>query len=442
FSICDGDNQESETHSSDEKLYKKEGWLRKQYCESELTQKEIAELTGVSKSTISNWMQEHEIKSRSSAESRTDGDLEKLNNEEWLREQYCEREKTLTEIADELNLAHKTVSTSIQEHGIEIRSAAESRTDGDREKLKDEAWLREQYCNREKSAYDIADELNLVQGTVRNWMEKHGIEIRSAAESRTDGNLEPLKNEEWLREQYCQKRKTTYEIADEVGVVSATVRNWMERHGIERRSNAKSRTDGDLAKLNSEEWLREQYCDREKTLAEIADEVNLSTKSIVRGMQEHGIGRRSLSESHTDGDLEKLNNEEWLREQYHEREKTTHEIADEAELSQATVTKWMRKHGIERRSAGSQTDGNLESLKEEEWLREQYCQKRKTIYEIADELNLSRGPVTRWMEVHGIEIRSPAEAQTDGNLEPLKREEWLREQYCEQRNSTYEIANE
>jgi transposase-like protein len=434
-------DQVVESDLCDEKLYRNEEWLRKQYHENGINQAEIAELTDVTKTTISNWMQRHGIDRRSAAEAQTDGDLERLKNEEWLRDQYCEQEKSSHQIADELDLDPGTVRNWMQKYGIKRRSAGRQ-TNGNIKPLKKEKWLREQYCKQQKSISEIADELGVDNKTVRNWMQRHGIDRRSATEAQTDGDLERLKNEEWLREQYSERERTTYEIADELGLSQGTVRNWMQRHGIDRRSAAEAQTDGDLEKLKNREWLREQYWEQEKSLHQIADELDLSNTTIKRGMQMHGIDRRSLSESHTEGNLEKLKNREWLREQYWEQEKTTHEIADELSLSQATVSVWMEKHGTERRSAGPQTDGNPEPLRNDEWLREQYCEQRKTTYEIADELGLCKGTVRNWMQRHGIDRRSAAEAQTDGDLERLKNEEWLREQYSERERTTYEIADE
>jgi len=46
------------------------------------------------------------------------------------------------------------------------------------------------------------------------------------------------KDEEWLREQYIEKRKTTYEMADICGVSDPTILRWMDKFGIERRGRS------------------------------------------------------------------------------------------------------------------------------------------------------------------------------------------------------------
>lgn len=294
FSICDVDDQESETNPADEKLYKSEEWLREQYHENELTQSEIGDKVDVSQKTVGNWMRKHGIERRSVTEIQTEGNLEPLKSDEWLHEQYYEQEKTVDRIADELNLAQSTVRTWMDNHGIEPRSTAESLTDGDIESLKNEQWLREQYCKCEKTVSQIANELSLSPTPVRRWMKEHGIERRSPAESQTDGDLKLLKNEEWLREQYCERERTTREIADETGVSQRTVTNWMDKHGIERRSLSKSHTDGDVESLKNEEWLRSQYCEQKKTIDELSDELNLSQTTVRKWLNIHDIEIRSL----------------------------------------------------------------------------------------------------------------------------------------------------
>ena len=350
FSICDVDDQESETNPADEKLYKSEEWLREQYHENELTQSEIGDKVDVSQKTVGNWMRKHGIERRSVTEIQTEGNLEPLKSDEWLHEQYYEQEKTVDRIADELNLAQSTVRTWMDNHGIEPRSTAESLTDGDIESLKNEQWLREQYCELQKTSHEIADERGLAKTTVLKWMREHGIERRSRVEARTDGDIESLKNEQWLREQYCKCEKTVSQIANELSLSPTPVRRWMKEHGIERRSPAESQTDGDLKLLKNEEWLREQYCERERTTREIADETGVSQRTVTNWMDKHGIERRSLSKSHTDGDVESLKNEEWLRSQYCEQKKTIDELSDELNLSQTTVRKWLNIHDIEIRS--------------------------------------------------------------------------------------------
>ncbi len=350
FGGSDTNGQLAGSDPGDEKLYRNEEWLREQYCENELTQKEIAGLTNVTRHTISNWLERHDIERRSLSETKTEGNLEKLADEEWLRKQYCENGLGQREIAELADVSKQAVSTWMNKHGIDRRSTGRQ-ADGDTEPLKDEEWLREQYCDKEKTTYEIADKLGVSAVTVGNWMRRHEIESRSAAESHTNGNLEPLRNRKWLQEQYHDQKKTTRQIADGLGVSRSPVERCMHEHGIEFRSPTEARTDGNVELLKNEGWLREQYCERGRTMEQIADEVGVSVYLVRKWMQEHEIDRRSPAESQVDGDLELLDDEEWLREQYCDKEKTTYEIADEVGLSRSVVTKRLKRHDIEIRSS-------------------------------------------------------------------------------------------
>jgi transposase len=274
--------------------------------------------------------------------------VEDYKNESWLREKYWDEGKSQSEIAHEIDIGITTVSRWMKKHNIETRSKSE----GNSGKLRDEEWLRDQYKNQQKSMSEIADILGVDSSTVDRWMKKHGIETRSYSEAAsTDGNIRKLRDEEWLREQYENREKSQVEIADELDVDESTVIRWMKKHGIETRSNSERQSEGDVGKLRDEEWLREQYENQQKTTYEIAEELNVSSNTVVRWMRKHGIQTRSNSERQSGGDVEKLRNEEWLREQYENQQKSPREIADKLEVSHSTVRNWLKRHGIDIRSS-------------------------------------------------------------------------------------------
>jgi IS30 family transposase len=217
--------------------HRSESCLRAKYWDEGKSQVEIAEELGVSRVTVFRWMKKHDIETRSYSEIQSDGDVEKLKDEEWLREQYKNKQKSQLEIAEELRVDSRTVFRWIEKHNIEKRSYSESQSDGDVKKLKDEEWLREQYINQERSTVDIADEIEVAGSSVRRWMNKHGIEVHSESERQSDGDVKKLKDEEWLREQYRNKERSIYEIADKLNVSNSTVFCWLRRHEISTRSS-------------------------------------------------------------------------------------------------------------------------------------------------------------------------------------------------------------
>lgn len=45
---------------------------------------------------------------------------------------------------------------------------------------------------------------------------------------------------EWLHREYVEKRRTTYDIAEECGVSDVTIGYWLDKHDIERRDRSES----------------------------------------------------------------------------------------------------------------------------------------------------------------------------------------------------------
>jgi 5-methylcytosine-specific restriction endonuclease McrA/DNA-binding CsgD family transcriptional regulator len=98
--------------------------------------------------------------------------------------------------------------------------------------------------------------------------------------------------------------------------------------------------------------------------------------------------------------------EEWLRETYQKH--TMDEMAEMEGVSQATIYRWMKRHGIERQSRGcAQAEGKY---KDEEWLREQYVKERRSTREIADDFDISAPTIQYWLKKHDIPIRHGGEA--------------------------------
>jgi len=212
----------------------------------------------------------------------------------------------------------------------------------------------------------------------------------------SDTPAEPkYRDEEWLREQYVEEWRTAPEIAEEYGCGTTTVLKWLKRHGIERRRGG-PRTPKELT---DEKWLRGEYVEKERTTAEIAEECGCGSATVRRWLKRHGIERRRGGHPTP----KKLDNEEWLREQYVGEERTISEIAEECSCGANTVRKWLNRHGIETRGAGPPTP---EELTDEEWLREEYVGEERTISEIAEECGCGANTVRNRLKRYGIETRS------------------------------------
>lgn len=101
-------------------------------------------------------------------------------------------------------------------------------------------------------------------------------------ETEEQESVNPLDDEELLREEYEENGLTQAEIGEKYGGVTAsTVSHYMKKHGIE--TNQTRVTD---ERLDDPEWLREKYEDEEWTMQEIADEVGCSDGTVMRRLHD------------------------------------------------------------------------------------------------------------------------------------------------------------
>ena len=158
----------------------------------------------------------------------------------------------------------------------------------DEPKYRDEEWLREQYVEKKLSTLEIADKCGCSDVTISNWLKKHGIAARSGGRPLSDKRLTA---EEWLREQYAEKRRSTLDIAEQCECSSRTVNYWLTKHGIETRSQNPIPDQ----RLADEEWLREQYVEKRRTSADIAEQCGCHSRTVIEWMKRHGIESRNVS---------------------------------------------------------------------------------------------------------------------------------------------------
>lgn len=96
--------------------YRDEEWLRQKYHEEGLSYSEIADICGVSKRTIYNQAKEIDLNARLPIDEEHED--RPYRDEHWFREQYLERGKTLKQIARECGVSRATVIDWKQKHDI------------------------------------------------------------------------------------------------------------------------------------------------------------------------------------------------------------------------------------------------------------------------------------------------------------------------------------
>jgi transcriptional regulator with XRE-family HTH domain len=98
-------------------------------------------------------------------------------------------------------------------------------------KYKDKEWLREQYRNHTQA--EIADKCCVSRGTISRWLNKHNIETRGPGTAQAEGDY---KNKEWLQQHYLEQERSMADIGAEFGVSKETVKYWLKKHDISIRS--------------------------------------------------------------------------------------------------------------------------------------------------------------------------------------------------------------
>lgn len=105
---------------------------------------------------------------------------------------------------------------------------------------------------------------------------------------------------------------------------------------------------------------------------------------------------------------------ETLERLYHDEGLTAQEIANRLDTSQATISRWMDRNGIETKTPAEKREErgtHHRPTKEgphtdEEWLRECYFEKKMSLEEMADEAGLESGvSIMKQMDRYGIERR-------------------------------------
>jgi transposase len=208
--------------------------LRELYVEKRLTQPEIAERLGCGDSTISNWLERHDIKLP-------------WKDESTMRRLYEDERMSQSEIADHLDCDVQTVERWMPRHGIEGRANSESvRLARLPEKahaiLTDKQRLAELYVGEKMPASEIAETLDVARSTANLYLKRHGLS-RSLGEALSIAQLPPdaretLESKDRMRELYVGEELSLPAIAERLDCGWNTVANYLESHGIERRSIA------------------------------------------------------------------------------------------------------------------------------------------------------------------------------------------------------------
>lgn len=187
----------------------------------------------------------------------------------------------------------------------------DSSTDGTSKEVSEpvhhqEEWLRRQYWDKERSVYEMADLADVSDRTISHWMDKLGVEKRGnhkrahAVTGDNPDDARKYKSEEWLRTQYETERKSVIEMADMAGVTPTSICNWMDAAGVETRGPHQRDhvVNADVnEKLADKTWLQEKYVEQELSTPEIAERADCTAAAVWNWMGKHGLETRSPKEA-------------------------------------------------------------------------------------------------------------------------------------------------
>jgi len=163
-------------------------------------------------------------------ERRINGDLG-----DYLKREYVDNRKNSNEIGNEIGVSDSTIIRWLEGYEISRRSYPEVRLpEGIKKPSKDK--LYDLYVTQDKSQRKIAKEIGVNKITISRWLEGYEISRRSYPEVRLPEGIKKPSKEEFY-DLYITQDKNQREIAKEIGVNQATIRNWLRQYGISKKNS-------------------------------------------------------------------------------------------------------------------------------------------------------------------------------------------------------------
>lgn len=226
---------------------------------------------------------------------------------------------------------------------------------------------------------------------------------------------EPYTDADTLERLYWDERMTTYDIAEKFDVSGATIQNWMDKLGVEKRDKTHIiHKGGTPEELEDRQTLRKMYIDEWKPTSKIAKEIGCSKQTVLNWLNKHDIEIRGNHEGKVK--YPELLDKKWLLTQHDEQDKSQYEIADDLGCHPVVVNQWMKKHGIEGRTElGPNTGGETFDEKGPNWEEKRELRLEKDDYGCYD-CGAAQGPNDVSLDVHHKTPRHEF-VQDDGSVD-------------------------
>lgn len=211
---------------------------------------------------------------------------------DWLYQEYIVKNRRVEDIAGDFGCSPGTIEKAANVHGLKRPPLPKERKEPPKP-YEDKETLRRLYFDEGKNLTEIGKILGCSSDTIRVKMKGFGLPIK-------EFRFGVLKDVD-LEDLYVNQKLSTTEIAKMFGVSHRTVGQEMKRQGIEARSPRDSqyvyqkRERSPL--LDDEQWLRNEYENKRRGAAEIGDELGHSLRVVQNALREFGIHVRNDSEA-------------------------------------------------------------------------------------------------------------------------------------------------
>ena len=158
-------------------------------------------------------------------------------------------------------------------------------------------FLIKEYIINKKSTCQIAKMIGSDHTTIRNYLIRYNISIRTHKDVCV--KWDKILTKKFLHKEYMINKKSTCQIAKEIGCSSETIINYLKKYNIKRRTykEATKGINDKYSKILTKEFLYREYIINKKSSLQIAKEINCSKTIVLKYLKTHKIKIRTNSES-------------------------------------------------------------------------------------------------------------------------------------------------
>ncbi len=259
--------------------------LQERYLRNKESAEDIAQSLGLSRAGLLNWVDHCNIPRRSRKEARNLAAMRRVEKKygidvrKTFTQHYVDDGWSYSEIGLAYGVAMGTVKTWLQRWGVQTRSAAETQLlkRGARRPTREEL---ETYLAQDMHWDDIAKECKVNPATARDWLIKEGLHTFRTCR---------IPDREELRKFYEDDGLSTGEIAEHYGVSISGARKWLKKYGL---------FVGTMAKIEwpSDDELRQRYEGGEST-GEIGLDLGVNNTTVGNRLRKIGVTLRTAKEA-------------------------------------------------------------------------------------------------------------------------------------------------